>query len=50
MKDRLQLRRKPDDHHFGSLTTLAVIAGAFLLITWVATKALFAFLQEAPIP
>ena len=29
---------------------LAVTAGAFLLITWVATKVLFFFLQEAPIP
>jgi hypothetical protein len=27
---------------------LAVTAGAFLLVTWVATKALFFFLQEAP--
>jgi hypothetical protein len=29
---------------------LAITAGAFLLITWVAMKALFAFLQEASIP
>ena len=29
---------------------LAVTAGAFLLITWVATKALFFLLQESPIP
>ena len=29
---------------------LAVIAGAFLLVTWVATKALFFFLQQSPIP
>jgi hypothetical protein len=36
--------------HFGSLLMLAVRAGAFLLVTWVATKALFFFLQEAPIP
>jgi hypothetical protein len=50
MKDRLQLRRPPDDHDFGSLLMLAITAGAFLLITWVATKALFAFLQEASIP
>jgi hypothetical protein len=28
---------------------LAVTAGAFLLVVWVATKALFFFLQEAPI-
>ena len=50
MKDRLQLRRPPDDHDLGSLLMLAITAGAFLLITWVATKALFAFLQEASIP
>jgi hypothetical protein len=30
-----------DDHHFGSLIMLAVTAGAFLLVVWVATKALF---------
>ena len=29
---------------------LAVTAGGFLLVTWAATKALFFFLQEAPIP
>jgi hypothetical protein len=40
----------PDDHHFGSLIMLAVTAGAFLLVVWVATKALFFFLQEAPFP
>ena len=40
----------PDDHHFGSLIMLAVTAGAFLLVVWVATKALFFFLQESPIP
>jgi hypothetical protein len=28
----------------------AVTAGAFLLVVWVATKALFFFLQEARIP
>ena len=44
------LRRQPDDHNFGSLMMLAVTAGAFLLVTWVATKALFFFLQESPIP
>ena len=48
MKDRLQLRRPPDDHDFGSLLMLAITAGAFLLITWVATKALFAFLLAGP--
>ena len=29
---------------------LAVTVGAFLLVVWVATKALFFFLQETPIP
>jgi hypothetical protein len=29
---------------------LAVTVGASLLVTWVATKGLFFFLQEAPIP
>ena len=43
-------RRQPDDHHFWSLKMLAVMAVAFLLATWVATKALFFFLQESPIP
>jgi hypothetical protein len=28
---------------------LAVTEGAFLLVTWVATKGLFFFLQESPI-
>ena len=44
------LRRQPDDHHFWSLIMLAVMAVAFLLVVWVATKALFVFLQESPIP
>jgi hypothetical protein len=48
--ERRPLRRQPEDHNFGSLIMLAVTAGAFLLVTWVATKALFFFLQEAPIP
>jgi hypothetical protein len=48
MEERRPLRRQSDDHHFGSLMMLAVTAGAFLL--WVATKAIFVFLQEAPIP
>jgi hypothetical protein len=42
--------RQPDDHHFWSLIMLAVTAGSFLLITWVATKALFLLLQESPVP
>ena len=41
MEEKRALRRRPDNHHFGSLLMLAVTAGAFLLITWVATKALF---------
>jgi tetratricopeptide (TPR) repeat protein len=32
------LRRQPNDHNFGSLLMLAVTAGAFLLVTWIATK------------
>ena len=28
---------------------LAITTGAFLLVVWVAIKALFVFLQEAPI-
>jgi hypothetical protein len=50
MGERRALRRQPDDHHFGSLIMLAVTAGAFLLVAWVATKALFVFVQEAPMP
>ena len=44
------MRRQSDDPSFGSLIMLAVTAGAFLLVTWIATKGLFFFLQEAPIP
>jgi hypothetical protein len=44
------LRRQADDHHFGSLIILAITAGAFLLVAWIATKALIVFLREAPIP
>ena len=29
---------------------LAITAAAFLVVAWVATKALFVFLQESPIP
>jgi hypothetical protein len=50
MEEKRSLRRQPDAHNFGSLTMLAVTAGGFLLVTCVATKALFFFLQEAPIP
>ena len=45
-----ELRRQPDNNYFGSLLMLAVTAGAFLVVAWVATKALFVFLQESPIP
>jgi hypothetical protein len=46
MEEKRPLRRQPDDHHFWSLI---ILAGAFLLVTWVATKAPFVFLQESPI-
>ena len=39
---RRPLRRQPDDHNFGSLFTLAVTFGAFLLVMWIATKGLAA--------
>ena len=50
MEEKRALRRQPDDHHFLSLIVLAVTAAAFLLVVWVATKALFVFLQESPMP
>ena len=51
MKDRLQLRRQPDDHDFGSLMMLAITAGAFLLVAMGGHEgALHLLLQEAPIP
>jgi hypothetical protein len=50
VEERRPLRRQPNDHNFGSLLMLSITAGAFLVITWVATKALFVFLQESPIP
>jgi hypothetical protein len=37
---RRPLRQQPENHKFGSLLMLAVTAGAFLLVTWVATKTL----------
>jgi hypothetical protein len=49
MKERRPLRRQPDDHNFNSLLMLAGTASAFLLVTWIATKGLFVFLQELPI-
>ncbi len=44
------LRRQPDDQclwllDFWSLIMLSVTAGAFLLVAWVATKALLFLLQ-----
>jgi hypothetical protein len=50
MEEKRPLRRQIDDHYFWSLIMLAVTAAAFLLVVWLATKALFVFLQEAPIP
>jgi hypothetical protein len=50
MEEKRPLRRQPENHDFWSLVMLAVTAGAFLLVTWVATKAFFFFPQEAPIP
>ena len=50
MEEKRPLRRQSDDHHFWSVSMFAVTAGGFLLVVWVATKALFVFLQEAPIP
>ena len=49
---------RSDDRCAESLTIIisarsqcwAATAGAFLLVVWVATKALFVFLQESPIP
>jgi len=38
-----------NDHNFDSLLMLAVTAGAFLLVNWIATKGLFFFLEESPI-
>jgi hypothetical protein len=41
-------RRQSDDHHFGSLLVVALTTGTFMLVTWIATKALFVFLQTLP--
>ena len=49
MEEERPLCRQPDNRH-GSLLMLAVTVSAFLLVTWVATKALFFYLQESPIP
>ena len=50
VEEKRPLRRQPEDHNFGSLIVLAVTAGAFLLVTWVATKSLFLLLQKFSIP
>ena len=50
MEEKRPLRRQPDDHHFWSLIMLAATADAFLVVIWIATKALSFFLQETPIP
>jgi hypothetical protein len=42
-------RRPPHDSNFGSLLMLAVTAGSFLVVTWIATKGLFFLLKESPI-
>jgi hypothetical protein len=39
MEQKRPLRRQPDGYNFSSLLMLSVTAGAFLLVTWVATKA-----------
>ena len=49
-KKNAPLRRQPDDHHFWSFIMLAVTAGAFLLVVWVVTKALFGLSSASPIP
>ena len=45
IEEKRPMRRQPDDHHFWSRIMLAVMTGGFLLVVWVATKALFVFLQ-----
>ena len=45
VEERRPLRRRSEDHNFDSLMMLAVTAGAFLLVTWIATKALMFLLQ-----
>jgi hypothetical protein len=49
VENRRPLRRQPNDHNFGSLIMLGATAGAFLLVTRVAAKGVFFFLQESPI-
>ena len=45
---RRPLRRHPNDYNFDSLIVLAVIAGAFLLVTWVATKGFSSSFKSLP--
>jgi hypothetical protein len=47
MEEKRPLRRQPEDHHFWSLIMLAVIAAAFLLVVWVATRTPVVFLRVA---
>jgi hypothetical protein len=49
LEEPRRLRRPPNDHNFGSLLVLAVTVGAFLFVTWIATKGLLFFLQASPI-
>jgi hypothetical protein len=44
------LRRPPNDYNFGPFLMLAVTAGAFLLVTWVATKGLVFARAAAGLP
>ena len=46
MVEKRPLRRQPEDHHFWSLIMLAVTAGGFLLVAWLATKALLSFFKR----
>ena len=45
LKEKRPLRRQPNDCNFRSLLMLAITAGAFLLVTSVAIKALLVFIQ-----
>jgi hypothetical protein len=45
MEEKRPLRRQPEDHHFWSLMDSHSHRCGFLLVTWIAAKALFFFLQ-----
>jgi hypothetical protein len=45
MEGKRPPRRQPNDHNFGLLLMVAVTVGTFLLVTWIAMKALFFLLQ-----